>query len=62
MDGSDNVGYIKKVIYELSETNNIITLAQIVEASGVDNPREEIETLVKKGIIIKVSPDKFRWV
>lgn len=62
MDGKDTVGYIKKVIHELSETNKVITLQQVIEASGCSDPRDEIETLVKKGIIIKLSSEEFRWV
>lgn len=62
MEENESVGHIKKVIYKLSKTNKIITLKQIIEASGVEDPAEEIEHLVKRGIIIKLSPSEFRWV
>ena len=62
MNNLDSVRNLKKVIYELSKVNNVITLSQIIEASGVKDPREDIETLVKGGIIIKLSPEEFKWV
>jgi len=62
MDMVGNVGHIKQTIKDLSKTNKVITLDQIIEASGVNDPRDEIETLVKRGYIIKLSPEEFRWV
>jgi len=62
MDEMDSFGHIKKTFQDLSRTNKIITLKQVVETSGVEDPIAEIEALVKKGIIIKISPEEYRWV
>lgn len=62
MDKIDRVTKIKDVIYELSLTHKHVTRQQIIKASGIEDPEDEIEILCKKGIIMQVKPDDIRWV
>jgi hypothetical protein len=62
MDMIDRSSVIENTIQELSKTRKSITREQIKEASGIDDPEEEIMDLIKKGIIMEVKPDDIRWV
>ena len=52
---------VKDAIYHLSLSNKAITVQQIREASGVNNPEHEIEVLRKKGIIMQIKGE-ILWV
>lgn len=58
----DKIEIVKKAFNELTETDKKITLQQVKDASGLDDPHEEIDFLIRKGIIIKVKQDEFRLV
>ena len=53
---------VKEAIRELAKKQKSITRAQIKEASGIEDPSEEVFKLVKSGIIMEVGPDDIRWV
>lgn len=62
MEESEQIEIVKNAFENLSKEHKTITLDQIKEVSGIENPENEIDILWKRGIIIKLSPDEFCWV
>ncbi len=62
MDNTIRFDTVRNAFHELSKSHKRITLEQVIEQSGVNNPEHEIEVLRKKGIIIQVEPNEFMWV
>jgi len=62
MEEGNRIEIIKSALYELSKTHTRITLQQVKEKSGIDNPESEIEVLRKKGVILQMKSGDFRWV
>jgi Cdc6-like AAA superfamily ATPase len=53
---------VRDAIQELAKSQKSVTRDQIKEASGINEPGDEIFKLVKSGIIMEVGHDDIRWV
>ena len=58
----DRIDTVKKAFNELAADNKKITLQQLKETSGIDDPENEIEVLRKKGVIMQIKKDEFKMV